>query len=285
MTQNLVNSFITFASILPIAIDVFLVYRLFRFFPFTSAATFGLAPYIVLTISSLSGPFFASIISIAFIFLFSLILGTFFTKKFLAHSSSSLQFFLISLGIMVLLQNILSIIFGKQPLPLLLFIADKISITSKFAIIGGIRTCMLIWASVTLVLFILIYKYTRLGLDWRAIANDPELSEIIGIKRTRALLFAFCLGAIFTSGAGILAAADAAMNPYMGLRPFMLSVVIVVVGGRNIFGVSIACLLLSTAQNFGGVLLGNIWQDVIIFMLLLIFLIFKPQGIMSTSDR
>lgn len=284
MSQTLLNTIVTFAAMLPVAVDVFLVYRLFRFFPFTSAAMIGLAPYFALGFSrSLPAPA-AAVAALVVSLILSAAVGVFLIWLARVRNSSPLQLFLLSLGLMVVAQNSASLAFGRQPMPLPFFASRPIEVAG-LGTVGPARVAMLVWAVVTLAALGMILWKTGLGLQWRALANDRELSEILGLRPRRALLSAFCLGALFTAGAGILQAADTAMNPTMGLRAFMVAAVAVVVGGQRLPAVIGAAVAVSLAQNFGAFALGGRWQDAVVFAVLLLFLIARPRGLAAAVQR
>ena len=283
MSQTTLNALITLAALLPVALDVFLVYRLFQFFPFTSAAVFGLAPYLALGLSrSLPAPL-AVAVALAASLAFAALVGVLLTWLLRVRRSSPLQLFLLSLGLLVVVQSSVAIAFGSQPTPLHLFEARSIAL--PLGTIGPARVAVVGWALIILGLLGLILWKTRLGLEWRALANDRELSEILGVRPRRALLAAFCFGALLTAGAGILQAADTAMNPTMGLRAFMIAAVAVVVGGQRLPAVIAAAAAVAVAQSFGAFAFGGRWQDAVVFAVLLLFLLARPRGIAAPSGR
>src|SRR5690348_16903830 len=105
MSQTSLNALITLAALLPVAVDVFLVYRLFRFFPFTSAAIFGLAPYLALGLSRILPAPLAVAAALAASLVFAALVGVLLTWLLRVRRSSPLQLFLLSLGLLVVVQS------------------------------------------------------------------------------------------------------------------------------------------------------------------------------------
>ena len=69
------------------------------------------------------------------------------------------------------------------------------------------------------------------------------------------------------------------MTPTMGMNALMMGVVAMIVGGvGSIRGIILGSLLLALAQNFGVWYISSQWQDAIAFAILLVFLLFKPEG-------
>ena len=79
--------------------------------------------------------------------------------------------------------------------------------------------------------------------------------------------------------AGILVALDVDMTPTMGMNALMLGVVAVIIGGvSSISGITLGALLLAVAQHLGAWYIGAQWQDAIAFVILVLFLLYKPEG-------
>jgi len=138
---------------------------------------------------------------------------------------------------------------------------------------------------ITLALFVYLKK-SKLGKAMRAVASDPELSSISGIDSNRVILWSFAIGSGLAALAGILVCLDVDMTPTMGLNALLMGVVAVIIGGsRRIWGVVLGALLLGFAQHFGVWKISSQWQDAIAFIILLIFLVFKPEGFTGKKLR
>ena len=128
-------------------------------------------------------------------------------------------------------------------------------------------------------------KRTATGRAMRAMANDQELARIVGVQTDRVLLASFALGSALSGVAGILIALDVDMTPTMGLRSLMMGVVAVVIGGTgSIPGVMLGALLLGMSQHLGAAAIGAQWQDTIAFVILSLFLLFRPTGFMGKTS-
>ena len=132
----------------------------------------------------------------------------------------------------------------------------------------------------------LFLKYTKIGRAMRAVANNPELARISGIESDKVILLTFALGSALAGIAGILVALDVDMTPTMGMNALMMGVVAVIIGGvGSIPGVALGALLLGMAQHLGVWKISSQWQDVIAFVILLIFLLFRPQGFLGKKVK
>lgn len=196
-------------------------------------------------------------------------------------NASSLVFLLASLGVYIVLQNIISLIFGDTTKSLY-----SSSIQRGIDILGARITStqilvVLISIFISSSVLILIQK-TKIGITIRALANDFELAKISGVNENRALFGIFFLGSALAGIAGVLYAIDIEMSPSMGLNALMMGIVVVIIGGIGSFsGVILGSLFLGMAQHFGVWKISSQWQNAIAFVILLIFLLIRPQGFLG----
>ena len=86
--------------------------------------------------------------------------------------------------------------------------------------------------------------------------------------------------------AGILIALDVDMKPSMGMNALLMGVVVVIIGGAgSITGIALAALMLGMVQHLGVWKIGTEWQDAIVFAVLIIFLLFRPQGFLGKKVK
>ena len=192
---------------------------------------------------------------------------------------------LASLGMYIVLQNAISMVFGD----------DTKSIRSGEVKEGlnvfGTRITpiqiVIIATSIILVIAVALFlKWSKMGKAMRAVANDPELASSSGIDSNRVILWTFAIGSALAGIAGILVALDVDMTPTMGMNALMMGVVAVIIGGvGSIPGVALGALLLGLAQHLGVWKISSQWQDAIAFIILFIFLLFKPEGFLGKKVK
>lgn len=192
---------------------------------------------------------------------------------------------LASLGIYIVLQNTISLIFGDDTKSI-----RSGEVREGLEILGARITPIqiaIICTSIVLVIATAIFlQRTKIGKATRAVANDPELANISGIDSDRVILYTFAIGSALAGIAGILVALDVDMTPTMGMNALMMGVVAMIIGGvGSIPGVALGALLLGFAQNFGVWYISSQWQDAIAFGILLIFLLFRPQGFLGKKVK
>ena len=285
--QLLINSIIAGSIYTLIALGFSLIYSTTKFFHFAHAAVYTSCPYFAYLFSTYFGlPLGASL---CFAILSSTVLGMcteiVVYKPLRQKGSPPLVMLLSSLGLYIILQNIISMSFGDDTKTLRSGV-----VTEGLEIIGARITPIQITIIVVSVFLLLIcwtlMKYTKMGTAMRAVASDPELALVSGIDTDRTILFAFMLGSMLAGIAAILISFDIDMTPTMGMNALMMGVVAVIIGGvGSIPGAALGGFLLAFAQNFGVWKISSQWQDAIAFIILLVFLLFRPYGFFGKKIR
>ncbi len=199
--------------------------------------------------------------------------------------SSAIVLLLASLGIYIVLQNLISLFFGDDTKSIRTWeVREGIEIAGAY-----ITPVQLVIVASSLLLVGLVAGYLMLaktGKAMRAVASDSELSKLSGIKSDRIILISFAIGSALAGIAGILVALDVDMTPTMGMNMLLMGVVAMIIGGvGSIWGIVLGSLLLASAQNLAVWYISSQWMDASAFLLLLIFLLFKPEGFAGKKIR
>jgi branched-chain amino acid transport system permease protein len=105
------------------------------------------------------------------------------------------------------------------------------------------------------------------------------MAIIIGINTQMVIYAVYFLGSMLAAFASIFISIDTNMSPFMGLNALLFGIIAVVIGGLgNILGAYLGGMFLGLVQHLGAWWTSSEWQDGIAFLVLLIFLIFRPQG-------
>lgn len=287
MYQVFIYSILAAAKIMLVAIGFAIVFRATRFFHFAHGIVFTAGAYFTFLFKTWLGlPLFFSIfLAIPLTTLLGCLMEVAVYLPLRRKGASPLVFLLASLGMYIVLQNVISMMFGD----------DTKTIRSGFVKEGlnvfGARITpieiLIICVSVVLVVTVaLLLKKTKMGNAMRAVANNIELASVSGIDSNRVILLTFAIASALAGIAGILVALDVDMTPTMGMSALMMGVVAVIIGGvGSIPGVALAALLLGMAQHLGVWYISTQWQDAIAFIILLIFLLFRPQGFMGKKIK
>ena len=126
---------------------------------------------------------------------------------------------------------------------------------------------------------------TKIGKAIRGIATNPELALVSGVNVERVIFFTWFMGAGLAAAAGIFRGADARLTPMLGWDILLPIFVVSVLGGiGNFYGLIIAAYILGLAENFGVIFLTAVglsteYRMAIAFLILIIVLLVKPQGL------
>jgi len=134
---------------------------------------------------------------------------------------------------------------------------------------------------VTAGLYLFLYR-TRPGRQIRAVANNRQAAELMGIPSTRVLAFSFGLGTMLAAVAGGLIATLFSFTVLSGSTYEVKSFVIVVLGGLgNPLGALIGGIILGIMEGIIPVFISVTWVTVIEFLLFVLILVVRPQGLLG----
>lgn len=189
----------------------------------------------------------------------------------------------ITLGLSLVLSNGALIAFGSHPTILKTALSDtswSISIGPLMLFVNQMRVLTFTIACVIGLLLTGLITRTRLGCDLRATADNAVAAQYVGINTGRCYLIAFGLGSAVTAIGGGLLAASNPFQPYVGLQYVVIMFTGVVLGGmRSVKGAWIGGMLVACIQQFAGLLFSVELQDAAIYIVFVIVLIFRPNGI------
>lgn len=282
--QLFVNGIIAASLYALVALGFNLIYGVSRFFNMAHGVLCAVGGYTVLFLAKQSGlPVWISVIvAILFSGLLGYLLDRLVYYPLRKRKASSLVMLVASLGAFTVIQAFIAILFTSQFQTL----SQSSSIQPTYHLFGGIMTqVQLVALSAAIVLFIFTWcllKYTKLGIFIRATSDDEQVAKIVGVNTDRLLSFVFFLGSAIAGTAGILVGYDTGIEPTMGMQLLLKGVIAAIVGGvGHIGGGMLGSLLLGLAENFGIWKISGEWKDAIAFGLLILFLLFRPGGIVG----
>jgi branched-chain amino acid transport system permease protein len=147
---------------------------------------------------------------------------------------------------------------------------------------------VLIWA-VTAILMVALHLFvtrTRLGKAMRATAQDAEAARMMGVEVDRVILTAFFLGSALAGAAALIFGLYYNFTSFIigytaGLRAFTAAVL----GGiGSVGGAMVGGILIGLIESLGGQLIAVRWTDVIIFSILILVLVFAPNGLFGRAS-
>ena len=285
--QLLVNALISSSIYILIAVSFAVIYRTVRFFHFAHAVVFTSGAYFTFLFHKLTGIPLALAIPIAIALASVLGCGmeVLVYRTLRKKQTSPMVLLLASLGMYILLQNTISMVFGDDTKSIRSGVVKE-GLPVFGARITPIQIIIIITSIVLIIAVALWLKKSRMGKAMRAVANNAELARISGIQSDRVILWTYALGSALAAVAGILVALDVDMTPTMGLNALIMGVVVMIIGGvGSIPGLALGALLLGLAQHLGVWKISSQWQDAIAFIILFVFLLVRPWGFMGRKVK
>ncbi|MFD1341476.1 urea ABC transporter permease subunit UrtB [Litorisediminicola beolgyonensis] len=200
-----------------------------------------------------------------------------------------LETLLATFGISIALQQLAKNIFGTQARPLTSpGWLDGAWLINDVVQIANIRIAIFILALIFLALILVVLNRTRLGLEVRAVTQNPGMAASMGIDPDRINMLTFGLGSGIAGIAGVAIGLYAKVTSEMGADYIVQSFMTVVVGGvGNVWGT------LAGATLIGGLQKGIEWfnpsntlaAQTYMILFIILFIQFRPKGIVALKGR
>lgn len=287
ISQLVANALITWSYLALLSVGFGLIYACGRFFHFAHGAVFTVGGYAAFCLVHTLGvpplvAFGAALVAAAFV---GALLEQCVYRPLRNRGASDLAMLIASMGAYIAIQHSLALAFGEDTKRI-----DLRSSISSVSVLGarltGGQAIAIVTAAAALCAVLAILDVTRFGKALRAVANDSDLARVVGIDRARIHLLVGVLGSVLAGLAGVIFALDVKVAPSMGMNPLLLCVVAVIVGGigspvGTIGSSFLICLLQQVIVWF----LSSEWQDAIVYAILLVLLIVKPEGLARRRVR
>jgi len=284
--QFIVNGVITGMIYGVVSLGFALVYNTTRIFHIAYAAIYMVAPYFLMFLLKILGiPLIISvIIALAGTVIMGLATELLVYTPLVRRNSSSSVIMVSSIGVMIVIINVVALLAGNETKVINTEISNSFSIGQ--ALITYTQLAQFAISMVLIVAFFTFLKFSRFGIQTRAYRDDDTLSAVLGLNTLRLKRILFLLSSLFAGIGSCLIAWDVGMDPYVGMPMLMNAMVALIIGGIGRF----------EAPVLGGILIGVLqalvvyftsarWQDAVTFSLLIIFLLFRPQGILGEKMR
>ena len=230
------------------------------------------------------------IVALPLAFLVTFVAGVAMERLVIRHLyKRPLETLLATFGISIALQQLAKNIFGTQARPLTSPAwLDGALTFNDIVSISYIRVAIFVLALLFLMFFLWLMKRTRLGLEVRAVTQNPSMAASMGINPDRINMLTFGLGSGIAGIAGIAIGLFAKVTSELGNDYIVQSFMTVVVGGvGNIWGTLAGALMIGTLQK------GIEWfnpsntlaAQTYMILFIILFIQFRPRGIIALKGR
>ena len=286
LIQLLINGLVNASLFIMIAIGFGLVYRTLYIFHIAYGGLYISAAYFLYTFTVLLKipVFYSVILSILFTSLLGVLMEKVVYLPFYKRGSSSGVIMIASLGLFIVVENVVAMLFGNE----VKVVSEGIqkSYTFKGIILTKIQVIELITGIVIALLFYFIIKKIKIFKALWAMGDEPELISVLGIPLFKLRTIVFALSSAFIAIPASLISIDVGMDPHMGMSYLLIAVVAVLFGGIDSYsGWILGAFILAELQSLAVWKFSSKWTDLITFTILVIVLLFRPQGILGSKRR
>lgn len=222
-------------------------------------------------------PFLAMLATLPIVFVAAYVIQRSLLQHLLSHGGEAVL--VATFGISIAAQALFQIVYGTNP----------VSIFSMLGLTGveifGHVTRWISMVAIGLALALtsgtyLLLTRTTFGKSLRAAAEDSLAAQSLGVDVRHVFALCFGLGAVLTSFGAIVVGIGFSVEPSSGMIWLMRGVAVVVIGGMgSVWGTLAAGLMVGLAEEAGVVVLGPEYRDIVVFSLLVLVLVARPNGL------
>jgi branched-chain amino acid transport system permease protein len=286
LVNFLLNGLVNGSLIAVVALGFAMVYNTTRIFHIAYAGLYTLGAYLMFWfLDTLDLPFLLSLfLCLAVVSICSLLMEHLVYKPLSMKDRPPNTLMVSSIGMLILLVNAIVLFFGPNPGilspdALNIPVIHIASMTSLPAISFMVNLGMIL-------AFILVLKFTRLGIMIRALRDNALMSGVFGVNTYRLRLALFAMSGLLVAAAAAFRALDVGVNPQIGLPVFINAFVALVIGGIGRFeGPIIGAFILGLLQSLASYYIDSQWVVLVTFSILVLFILYKPEGLIPERQR
>ena len=200
------------------------------------------------------------------------------------RKSPRISLLITAIGISYLLENLAQLVFGAGAKTIPSFLpASGIALGSIEVSYTALLTLAVTAAS--MIALTLLVQKTKMGKAMRAVSEDTDAAQLMGININSTITFTFAIGSALAGIASVLyVVAYPQASPMMGAMLGLKAFVAAVLGGiGSIPGAMIGGFAIGLAEAFVSAIGLSVWKDGVVFAILIVVLLVKPTGILGRS--
>ena len=299
MIQFLIDGLVNGSIIALGAVGLSITYNVLRFANFAQGEVLAVGAYVSLALVSLMGVGIGRLgpISLGWPLLGSMVFSMLVTcllvlgvdwvlfRILRQKQASRITFIIAAFGVSMMVRNVITLIAGGDQLFYSFYIPKAIKIMEGVKILPDDLLILFITLISVISLHVFLNRST-MGKKMRAVAENPALAMVSGINVERVFKRSWILGASLAAVAGTLHAHITQLDPEMGFELILPMFAALVVGGvTSVYGAVLGGLLIGLSESFAVAGGGAAYRGAISFMILILVLVFRPQGILGEKER
>lgn len=257
-----------------------LVFGIMNMINLTHGSLFMIGAFAAATVLARTGNFMLAIaLAIPATALAGALLEALVLRRF--YNRGHLDQVLVTFGLILVLNELTSIVWGPVPVPMPLPAALSGSINLMPGVVyPSFRLAILGVGLIVAAGLYLVVSHTRVGMWVRAGASNRDIASAMGVNVELVFSLVFAGGAALAGLAGMMAGPISAVQVGMGEPVLILALVVTVIGGiGSIKGALIAAVLVGVVDTFGRVLLPPGLGSMVIFIIMAAILAIRPRGL------
>lgn len=282
--QIFINGLISGLLLALVALGFHIIFSATKIFHIAHGGVYVAGVYFFYWINPIMGVVPGIVFSLVFAYILGLFIEGSVYKPLMKKSSNQDIALISSLGVYIILVNTIALFFGNETKILNNAVSNSFVIGEY--IITRTQLLQVIVSLPTIILFVIFMNVTGFGLKVKAVADNPVLARVIGVKIQTVRYLVFGIGSLMAVSAALLKAYDTGIDPYSGMALTLSAAVVVIIGGTaSLAGTIMASFLLAVLQNFTEYFLSAQWKDTVTFAILIIVLLWRTEGILQFNIR
>ena len=299
MIQYVVDGLVNGSIIALGAVGLSITYNVLRFANFAQGEILAIGAYISMAFIVLMGVGIGSIgpVSFGWPLIASIILSVLVTSVVVLsvdwllfrilrqRSASRITFIIAAFGLSLIVRNVITLIAGADQMFLSFYIPKAIPILDTFKVVPD-DILILIITAICVVSLHTFLSITTVGKKMRAVAENPVLAMVNGINVKSVIRWSWIIGASLSAIAGTLHAHVTQLDPEMGFELILPMFAALIVGGvTNVYGAVLGGFLIGLTEAFAVAIDLSAYRGGIAFLIMIVVLILRPQGILGEKER
>lgn len=283
LAQPILNGILLGGLYALIAIGMSMMFGIVKLVNLAHGDMMILSSYLAMVFTAWLGinPFFTLVLTIPAMFIVGFLFQGFLINRVLGKGMEPPL--LVAFGVSIILQNLLLTIFTPDARSIISSVATRSIVVTDYLSISVLYLVNFLTGLVVIGLLYLFFQKTYMGRAIRAASDDQVAAQLMGINTKRTYGFAMGIAMMTAAVAGMLVGMTFTFYPHTGPQYLIIAFGVVVIGGLgSIKGTFVGGFILAMAQLLGAHYFGPGYQLLSGYLVLLIVLALRPQGIFGS---
>ncbi|MGN6245563.1 MAG: branched-chain amino acid ABC transporter permease [Motilibacteraceae bacterium] len=284
VTQAVVTGVLLGGVYALVSVGLTLIFGVLGIVNFAQGTLLTLAMYVVYFMVTSLGidVYVATLVAVPLLFLVGYVIQVTMLNRLMGSNETEGQL-LVTLGLSLLIANLLLLAFGGQPKSVPSPFEGNLHIFGAVAPVP--RVIAFVGALLVALILSLVLQRTKLGLAIRSVAANAQGAALVGVNVRSVFALTFGLGTACVGAAGGLVVPFLSLTPTVGEEFTILAFVIVVLGGLgSVSGAVLGGLTVGLVQTVGGLYLPGTGALLLVFLVFVLVLFLRPQGLFGSAQ-